>query len=203
VPIALELPVAHAIIFTRADGIQPQLHDTTGCYNPAGAFLPLPAIAAAELAKPATRKMLAATDAAFKVPSLRNVELTGPYMHNGSMATLEEVIEFYARGGNFEGRSKQFGMVFPQPELQLDAAARADLLAFLKSLTDERVRYERAPFDHPELVVPHGHVGDHTRITGAHALGAALGDDEYLVVPAVGAAGRAQPLAPFETFLAP
>ena len=38
---------------------------------------------------------------AFKVPTLRNVELTGPYMHNGGMATLEQVVEFYNRGGNF------------------------------------------------------------------------------------------------------
>jgi len=39
---------------------------------------------------------------AFKVPSLRNVELTGPYMHNGSMATLEQVVEFYNRRGTLE-----------------------------------------------------------------------------------------------------
>ncbi len=37
---------------------------------------------------------------AFKVPTLRNVERTAPYMHDGSLATLEEVIEFYNRGGN-------------------------------------------------------------------------------------------------------
>jgi cytochrome c peroxidase len=201
--IAFNLPVAHPIIFTQVDGVQPQTHDKTGCYNPAGAFLPLPSVAAAELANPATRKMLAVTDAAFKVPSLRNVELTGPYMHNGSMATLEEVIEFYSRGGNFAGASKQFGMVFPQPELQLDAIARTDLLNFLKSLTDERVRYERAPFDHPEIAVPHGHPGDHTRVLGTHPLGPSIGDDEYIVIPAVGAAGRNDPLAPFEAFLEP
>jgi cytochrome c peroxidase len=203
VPIAFNLPVPHSIIFTQVEGVRPQMQDTAGCYNSAGAWLPLPAAAAAELARAGNRKMLAATDSAFKVPSLRNVELTGPYMHNGSMATLEEVVEFYARGGNFDGRSKQFGTVFPQPELQLDAAARADLVAFLKSLTDERVRYERAPFDHPELFVPHGHPGDHTRITSAHPLDASLGDDEMIVIPAVGAAGRAQPIEPFESGLAP
>ena len=37
----------------------------------------------------------------FKAPGLRNVELTGPYFHNGSAATLEEVVDFYTRGGNF------------------------------------------------------------------------------------------------------
>src|SRR2546422_8026734 len=38
---------------------------------------------------------------AFKAPGLRNVELTGPYMHNGGMATLEQVVDFYSRGGDF------------------------------------------------------------------------------------------------------
>ena len=147
--------------------------------------------------------MLLVTDAAFKIPTLRNVELTGPYMHNGSMATLEEVVEFYARGGNFEGASKQFGTVFPQPELQNDPQARADLVEFLKALTDDRVRYERAPFDHPALTVPHGHTGDRTRTTAAHPLSSTLAKDEGLDIPAVGAAGRSTPLQPFSAHLPP
>jgi cytochrome c peroxidase len=200
-PIAFNLPLRHAIIFTQLDGVQPQIQSTSGCFNPAGAFVPTPSVAAAEFAKPGNRKMLTIVTAAFKIPSLRNVELTGPYMHNGSMATLEEVVEFYARGGNFEGRSKQFGMVFPQPELQLDAAARAELVAFLRSLTDDRVRYERAPFDHPALAVPHGHPGDHTRILGTHALGDTLGEDELLLIPAIGRHGRATPIETFDANL--
>ena len=44
-----------------------------------------------------------AVDGAFKVPSLRNIELTGPYFHNGGSATLEQVIEFYNRGGDRRG----------------------------------------------------------------------------------------------------
>jgi cytochrome c peroxidase len=40
-----------------------------------------------------------AADHSFKVPSLRNVALTAPYMHNGSLATLEEVVKFYSEGG--------------------------------------------------------------------------------------------------------
>lgn len=202
-PIALDLPVSHPLIFTRKDGVMPQILDTTGCYNMAAAFMPTQEAAAASLADPSTRKMLAITDSAFKVPSLRNVELTGPYMHNGSMATLDEVIEFYARGGNFEGRSKQFGMVFPQPELQLDPIARDDLRHFLESLTDDRVRHERAPFDHPALPVPHGHPGDHSRITSAGAIAPDLATDESFLVPAVGASGRGEPLPPFDTLLAP
>ena len=42
-----------------------------------------------------------AVDGAFKTPGLRNSELTGPYFHNGGMATLRQVVQFYNRGGNF------------------------------------------------------------------------------------------------------
>lgn len=45
-------------------------------------------------------KMAVATKGAIKIPSLRNVELIGPCMHNGSMAKLEDVVEFYSRKGN-------------------------------------------------------------------------------------------------------
>src|SRR5262249_51927629 len=48
-----------------------------------------------------------AVDGAFKVPSLRNVELTGPYFHNGGMATLEQVVDFYTRGGGFHEANLQ------------------------------------------------------------------------------------------------
>ncbi len=95
---------------------------------------------------------------AFKTPTLRNVELTGPYMHNGSMATLRQVIELYARGGNFA--SANADAIGTELELVAienvsDAAA---LEAFLRALTDERVRFQRAPFDHPELPLPDGTV---------------------------------------------
>ncbi len=72
---------------------------------------------------------------AFKVPTLRNVALTAPYMHDGSMATLEEVIDFYAQGG---GRAGGFEMVdvFVNP-FELTDQERQDLLAFLYALTDE------------------------------------------------------------------
>ena len=129
-----------------------------------GAFLPTPAAAAAELASSTNTRMRSAAAGSFKIPTLRNIELTGPYMHNGSMATLDEVLEFYTRGGNFDPEAKHFGTVFPQVELRFDAQARADIIAFLRTLTDDRVRFERAPFDHPALLVPHGHVGDATAI---------------------------------------
>jgi hypothetical protein len=202
-PVAMNVARPNPTLFTQADGIVPQAQATDGCYNPAGAFLPTPAAAAAELANPGTKKMLAGVRGAFKVPTLRNVELTGPYMHNGSMATLDEVLEFYTRGGNFDTQSKNFGFVFSQAVLAYFPEKRASIVAFLKTLTDERVRYERAPFDHPELPVPHGHQGDELLVTGGNPLGASLGRDEVLVIPAVGAEGRAEPLPAFVDLLGP
>ena len=68
----------------------------------------------------------------FKVPSLRNVEKTAPYMHNGSFANLEAVIEHYNAGGvNHPNKSN-----FIQP-LNLTTEEKSNLIAFLKSLTDD------------------------------------------------------------------
>ncbi len=99
-----------------------------------------------------------ANSGAFKVPGLRNVELTAPYMHNGSMMTLEEVVDFYARGGNFPtaNRANLDINIVELPALQGDPLAKAAMVAFMKSMTDERVRNEEAPFDHPEIFIPNG-----------------------------------------------
>lgn len=70
--------------------------------------------------------------ALFKVPSLRNVELTAPYMHDGSLNTLEEVIEHYQSGGKNHPHKSSF----VQP-LSLSESEKDGLLQFLKSLTDE------------------------------------------------------------------
>jgi cytochrome c peroxidase len=94
-------------------------------------------------------------DGAFKIPSIRNVELTPPYMHNGSMFTLEEVAEFYARGGNFANPEMDKEMLSPIGTLG-GADKRAAVVEFLKALTDPRVALESAPFDHPELLLPQG-----------------------------------------------
>jgi len=67
----------------------------------------------------------------FRVPTLRNVALTAPYMHDGSLARLEDVLEHYARGGRQS--SRQDARVRP---LSLTPAERSDLIAFLESLTD-------------------------------------------------------------------
>ncbi len=68
----------------------------------------------------------------FRTPSLRNVELTAPYMHDGSVATLEEVIDHYASGGRARGPQTSSFL----PGFSLNDAERHDLVAFLKSLTD-------------------------------------------------------------------
>lgn len=79
----------------------------------------------------------------FRAPSLRNVEVTGPYMHDGTIATLEDVLSFYAAGGRLitagphagDGRTNPFksdliALIDLSPEEQ------ADIVAFLKTLTD-------------------------------------------------------------------
>lgn len=72
---------------------------------------------------------------AFKVPSLRNIALTAPYMHNGSLETLEAVVDFYADGG---GRlhGQENVDVFVQG-FELTDQERLDLVAFMYALTDE------------------------------------------------------------------
>lgn len=80
----------------------------------------------------------------FKAPTLRNIELTAPYMHDGSIATLEEVIAHYARGGRRiesgpnagDGRQSPLKSEFITG-FELNDEERSDLLAFLRSLTDE------------------------------------------------------------------
>jgi cytochrome c peroxidase len=83
----------------------------------------------------------------FKVPSLRNVGLRGPYFHNGSAATLVDVVEFYNRGGDFH--VNQNPLVHP---LNLTQQQKDALVAFLSvALTDPRVASQSAPFDRPTL----------------------------------------------------
>jgi cytochrome c peroxidase len=82
----------------------------------------------------------------FKAPSLRNIAVTAPYMHDGSVATLEDVIANYERGGRLieDGEQAGDGRLSPYKSefvtgFELTAGERADLLAFLESLTDDSV----------------------------------------------------------------
>ncbi len=68
----------------------------------------------------------------FRVPNLRNVAVTGPYMHDGSLETLEAVVEQYVAGGR--GHASTDAQIEP---LSLSDKQQADLVAFLESLTDE------------------------------------------------------------------
>jgi cytochrome c peroxidase len=80
-------------------------------------------------------------DGKFKVPSLRNIELTAPYMHDGRMATLEEVVEFY-NSGVVDNPNLSPPMRNPPNQgggvkrLNLTTAQKAALVAFMKTLTD-------------------------------------------------------------------
>jgi cytochrome c peroxidase len=67
----------------------------------------------------------------FKVPTLRNVAVSAPYMHDGSLATLQEVVDQYARGGR--GDPTADPLIKPLP---LSNGDKDDLIAFLGSLTD-------------------------------------------------------------------
>jgi len=84
----------------------------------------------------------------FRTPSLRNVELRGSYFHNGQFTTLEQVVAFYNRGGDFNAPNKP-PVIHP---LGLNPQQQADLVAFLKRpLTDVRVGTESERFDRPIL----------------------------------------------------
>lgn len=82
----------------------------------------------------------------FKAPTLRNIAVTAPYMHDGSIATLEDVVAHYERGGRLleagdnagDGRRSPYKSEFIRG-FEISDAERADLLAFLRALTDESV----------------------------------------------------------------
>lgn len=75
---------------------------------------------------------------AFKTPTLRDVALTGPYMHNGIYKTLEEVIEHYDRGGDVK---ENLSPTLPK-ELKLSSEEKKNLADFLRSLTGKPVKIE-------------------------------------------------------------
>jgi len=73
----------------------------------------------------------------FKVPSLRNVARTAPYMHDGRFTTLEEVVEHYSSGIHRSSALDPNLAKHPEIGIQLTSAEKADLVAFLKTLDDE------------------------------------------------------------------
>ncbi len=80
-------------------------------------------------------RKVAALKGAFKTPTLRDIALTAPYMHNGTYKTLEEVVEHYVRGGDVKTN------LDPNMEkLDLSKQEKADLVAFMKSLTGKQIK---------------------------------------------------------------
>jgi cytochrome c peroxidase len=136
---------------------------------------------------PLTSSDTVIADGAFKTPGLRNVELTAPYFHNGGQLTLRQVVEFYNRGGDFRSSTNTL-----RP-LNLTEAQKEDLVAFLRGLTDERVRSQKAPFDHPQLFVPNGHPGNQNSVVVDSNVktnnGTKRAADTLLEIPAVGRNG--------------
>jgi cytochrome c peroxidase len=85
----------------------------------------------------------------FRAPTLRNVERSAPYMHDGSIATLEEAVAHYARGGRAipSGPNAGDGSKSPRKEsfmsgFALQDGEQRDLVAFLRSLTDETMLHD-------------------------------------------------------------
>jgi cytochrome c peroxidase len=95
----------------------------------------------------------------IKAPQLREVELTGPYFHNGGKLTLRQVIDFYVRGGDFpvtNSAHRDFNILNLNAEIQSDLSEeeKVALVDYLLEFTDDRVRFERAPFDRPQMILP-------------------------------------------------
>lgn len=75
---------------------------------------------------------------AFKTPSLRNVAVTAPYMHNGVFSTLEEVVDFYNKGGGAGLGISVENQTLPSDKLELTPKEIKALIAFMKTLTDKQ-----------------------------------------------------------------
>jgi hypothetical protein len=135
----------------------------------------------------------------FKAPQLRNVALTAPYFHNGSQLTLEQVVEFYNRGGDFNTVEE---VKYMDPDIEilgLTLQDKTDLVDFLRNaLTDPRTVAQAAPFDHPQLFVPNGHPhsGNGYPVT-PNPKYPDRATDQLMEVPAAGAKGG----KPLPTFL--
>ncbi|MCU1221782.1 MAG: hypothetical protein JWN42_2979 [Candidatus Angelobacter sp.] len=135
----------------------------------------------------------------FKAPQLRNVALTAPYFHNGSQLTLEQVVEFYNRGGDFNTVEE---VKFMDPDIEmlgLTAQDQVDLVDFLRNaLTDPRTVAQAAPFDHPQLFAPNGHPHSSSGYPVVPDLKHPdRATDQLMEIPAVGAKGG----KPLPTFL--
>jgi cytochrome c peroxidase len=125
----------------------------------------------------------------FKTPSLRNIALTGPYFHNGGAGTLEQVIQFYARGADFaEVNSPDLDEdVDGVGSIRNKADRQAALVAFLRdALLDPRVATRSGVFCTPSLPLKDGYDGNEIFVVD-NGLGEAIATINEL--PQTGAAG--------------
>jgi cytochrome c peroxidase len=113
----------------RSSGRQIEFHNT-GLYNP----YPAPNVGIYEYTHDP------ADAGKFKTPTLRNIGVTAPYMHDGSVATLEDAIDHYAAGGRARDNPNKDPLIHGFP---LSKEERADLVAFLKTLTDEELLHDK------------------------------------------------------------
>ena len=151
--------------------------------------------------RPAGQEITATTrlaiNGAFKTPGLRNVALTGPYMHTGGYATLSQVINLYHRNGDF-GREN---FVDLSPDVAMAGGMtifqKRDLLQLMLEMTDPRVEKMSAPFDHPELSIPNGHTLKAGTTSTVINRGDRAAKDDIKVIPATGKNGG----APLRRFL--
>jgi len=110
-------------------------------------------------------------------------------MHHGGFSTLRQVVDFYVRGGDFPQTNVQNfdDGILPIPLLRDDEVLVNELMAFLLTMTDNRVRRESAPFDHPEIFVPI--TGTAPVSPGSRGLLVANSTD-FQQIPAIGENGR-------------
>ena len=85
-----------------------------------------------------------------KSSSVRNAELSNPFMWNGGQLTLRQLVRFYNKGGDFRGKHNELD------PLGLSNRQERDLVSFMLALTDDRVRCDAGKFDHPSLELEHG-----------------------------------------------
>ena len=126
---------------------------------------------------------------AFKTPGLRNRKWMGPHFHNGDASTINGVLGFYNGQGNNNLTKDSRLLGIDIGFSSRPGTPRAALRDFLKeALADPDVEFQKAPFDHPELCVPHGHED--------------TGETIFRHIEAVGGKGSRKPLVTFDEMLA-
>ncbi len=101
----------------------------------------------------------------FRIPNLRNVEQRAPFMRNGRFSSLEQVIDFYDRGGDFASPNHAVSV----SPMGLTNSEKAALVAFLRRpMSDPRIALEQPPFDRPKLYTESSH---RPQITGSGIAG--------------------------------